>query len=378
LSFLDERDDQPRAPRPPRRPPPRGPSTDPQTLLVRRGIAVGGALLVLILLFFGIRGCQASQKEQGFKDYVSDSEELVSESEQQSAALFELLEDPGNSEVDFTSNVNGIKVQAEQLVERADDIDVPDELKGANNSLVETLELRRDGLDGIAREAAGAGAETDTGGDTGASSSESPNERIAAQMQFFLASDVTYSQRFLPKLLSTIEDENLDQDVPVPDTLTDAETIAFLPDISWLQPQTVADKLGGIGTGSEEAAEPGLHGTGLGSVTVKPAGTALVEGSTAQVPASEDTSFDIEIANQGEHPEENIVVVVEIAGSDEPIQLEETLDAINPGETKIVNVPLAETPPIGEPVDITVRIEPVPGEEKTDNNEATFTAIFSR
>ena len=338
---------------------------------------MGGGLLVLLLLFFGIRGCQASQKEQGFKDYVSDADELVAESEQQSAALFELLENPGNSEVDFTSNVNGIKVQAEQLVERADDIDVPDELSGANGDLVDALEFRRDGLDGIAREAASATGEPADGAADDEDEGD-PNERIAAQMQFFLTSDVIYSQRFLPELLGELEDENLDEDVPVPATLTDPETIAFLPDIGWLRPQTVADNLGGIGSGTDEAAAPGLHGNGLGSVTVKPAGTALVEGATAQVPAAEDTSFDIEIANQGDNAEESVVVVVEIAGAGDPIELEETLDAINPGETKIVNVPLAETPPIGEPVDINVRIEPVPGEEKTDNNEATFIAIFSR
>ena len=330
---------------------------------------------MLLLLFFGIRGCQASQKEQGFKDYVRDASELVGESEQQSVALFELLADPGNSEVDFTSNVNGAKVQAEQLVERAEGTDVPDQLKGAHEDLVATLEFRRDGLDGIAREAAAAG-----GGDEDGEQAEDgdPNERIAAQMQYFLTSDVIYSQRFLPQLLSRLEEENLDEDVPVPDTLRDPETIAFLPEIAWLRPQTVADRLAGIGAAGSEPAAPGLHGTGLGSVTVKPAGTALAEGTAAQLPAAEDLSFDIEIANQGEHPEENIVVVVEIAGSGDPIELEETLDAINPGESKIVNVPLAETPPIGEPVDINVRIEPVPGEEKTDNNEAGFTAIFSR
>ena len=372
LSFLDERDDSPRAPRPPRRPPPRGPQADPQTLLVRRAIAAGGGLLVLLLLFFGIRGCQASQKEQGFKDYVRDAEELVAESEQQSIALFELLADPGNSEVDFTSNVNGSKVQAEQLVDRANGIDVPDELSGAHDSLVETLEFRRDGLDGIAREAAATGADNQD-------SDTDPNERIAAQMQYFLTSDVIYSQRFLPRLLGEIEEEDLDQDVPVPGTLTDAETIAFLPEIEWLRPSTVADRLAGIGgPGGDEPAAPGLHGNGLGSVTVSPAGTALVEGSSASLPASEDVSFDIEIANQGEHPEESVVISVEISGPGDPIELEETLDTIAPGETKVVNVPLAETPPIGEPVDITVRIEPVPGEEKTDNNEATFSAIFSR
>jgi hypothetical protein len=379
LSFLDERDDQPRPPRPPRRPPPRGPQADPQTLLVRRAIAVGGGLLVLLLLFFGIRGCQASQKEQGFKDYVRDAEELVAESDQQSTALFELLENPGNSEVDFTSNINGSKVQAEQLVDRAKSLDVPGQLKGAQNRLEDTLEFRRDGLDGIAREAAATGTDTGDGTTETPDEDTSPNEQIAAQMQFFLTSDVIYSQRFLPDLLSTIEDEDLDEDVPVPATLTDPETISFLPDIEWLRPSFVADRLGSVGSGSDEPATPGLHGNGLGTVTVQPSGTQLVEGSAAQIPYTGDTSFDIEIADQGDQPEADVVVSVEIAGSSgEPVQLEETLDAINPGESKVVNVPLAETPPIGDTVDITVRVEPVPGEEKTDNNEATFTAIFSR
>lgn len=336
---------------------------------------------MLLLLFFGIRGCQASQKEQGFKDYVRDTEELVAESQQQSAALFDLLENPGNSQVDFTSNINGSKVQAEQLVERAKGLDVPDELKGAQDRLEDTLEFRRDGLDGIATVAASSG--TDTGDSSSSSNAEentSPNDQIAAQMQSFLTSDVIYSQRFLPGLLNTIEDEDLDQDVPVPAALTDPKTIAFLPDIKWLDPSFVSDQLGAIGTGgSDEPATPGLHGNGLGSVTVQPSGTQLAEGATAQIPFTEDTSFDIEIADQGDQPESDVVVSVEIAGaSGEPIQLEETLDAINPGETKVVNVPLADTPPIGDQVDITVRIEPVPGEEKTDNNEGTFTAIFSR
>ncbi len=345
---------------------------------MRRAIAVGGGLLVLLLLFFGIRGCQASQKEQGFKDYVRDAEELVAESDQQSTALFDLLENPGNSEVDFTSNINGSKVQAEQLVDRAKSLDVPDQLKGAHNRLEDTLEFRRDGLDGIAGVAA---TGTDTGnGATGAADEETdPNKLIAAQMQSFLTSDVIYSQRFLPSLLSTIEEENLDQDVPVPASLTDLETIQFLPDIRWLEPSFVSDTLGAIGSSTDEPATPGLHGNGLGTVTVQPSGTQLVEGSAAQIPFTEDVSFDIEIADQGDQPEADVVVSVEIAGeSGEPIQLEETLDAINPGESKVVNVPLAETPPIGETVDITVKVEPVPGEEKTDNNEATFTAIFSR
>ena len=42
------------------------------------------------------------------------------------------------------------------------------------------------------------------------------------------------------------------------------------------------------------------------------------------------------------------------------------------------NLALENPPPLGAAVTITVKVAAVPGEEKTDNNEATFTAIFSR
>jgi hypothetical protein len=38
---------------------------------------------------------------------------------------------------------------------------------------------------------------------------------------------------------------------------------------------------------------------------------------------------------------------------------------------------LAEKPPTGENVPVNVEVEPVPGEEKTDNNSADFTVIFT-
>lgn len=370
MSFLDERDDPPRSARA-RRPPPRGPSTDPQTLLTRRIVAAGGALLVVILLFLGVKGCLASQKEQSFKDYVREAAELTAESEQQSQALFELLRNPGSSDPAFGSNVNGSKVQAEQLLDRAKNTDHPDQLDSAHRYLVETLEFRRDGLGGIAKEVDVA---------LGKEGAREATERIANQMLNFLTSDVIYSQRFLPKLLGALEQEDLSGDVPVPDSLRNPKTIAFLPDIDWLRASTVRDRLARIGGGGDgaEAAAPGLHGTGLGAVTVKPGGAALTEGRAADVKVAESLSLDVQIQNQGENPEENIVVAVEIAGGGEPIQLEETLDAINAGETKTVSIPLAETPPIGQPVTISISIEPVPGEKKTDNNKGSFKAIFTR
>src|SRR5829696_6888311 len=60
LSFLDEPDEPVRRPR---RRPPRGPSTDRQTLMVRRTIAIGGAILAFILIVLLFRGCLDARKE---------------------------------------------------------------------------------------------------------------------------------------------------------------------------------------------------------------------------------------------------------------------------------------------------------------------------
>jgi hypothetical protein len=42
-----------------------------------------------------------------------------------------------------------------------------------------------------------------------------------------------------------------------------------------------------------------------------------------------------------------------------------------------VTIPLTEQPPTGQNVPITVEVEPVPGEEMTDNNVQEFTVIFT-
>jgi hypothetical protein len=56
---------------------------------------------------------------------------------------------------------------------------------------------------------------------------------------------------------------------------------------------------------------------------------------------------------------------------------EETIDEIAAGETKTVSIPLDEQPPTGENVPVEVEVEPVPGEEMTDNNTGDFTVIFT-
>ena len=78
-------------------------------------------------------------------------------------------------------------------------------------------------------------------------------------MQALLASDVIYLQRTIPELTSAYDEQGIEERFP---------TDRFLPDLGWLDPDTVETRLSRISGGSSQAATPGLHGTGIQGVTV--------------------------------------------------------------------------------------------------------------
>ena len=86
----------------------------------------------------------------------------------------------------------------------------------------------------------------------------------------------------------------------------------------------------------------------------------------------------MQVANSGENTETDVQVNVTIGAGGDAIKLDGVLDEIAAGETKSVQIPLTDQPPTGQNVPITIEIEAVPGEEKTDNNQGEFSAIFTR
>jgi hypothetical protein len=339
---------------------------DPQTLWVRRGIALVVGILVIILLVVGIGACQRSRKKNAFRNYDRDVGALLQESDQQSSTLFNLLNNQGQdggNPVTITNDANGVRVQAENLVDRAKKVSHPGELNNAHRYLVETLEFRSDGVAGIATQLRNAL------GDQGRNQAVNA---IAAQMRNFDASDVVYSQRFVPEFQQQLKKQSLDDEVQIPKS-------AFLPDIKWLDPTYVAQQIAGLrGGGSANGpAAPGLHGTSLDSVVVKPGGQTLNPAQAVAIPASANTSFDVHVTNGGDNDETNVTVQIQITGAGKPIKVEQRIASFPKGTSQTVNVPLAETPPKGQPVKINVNVLPVPGEKKVDNNKASYPAIFT-
>ena len=73
-------------------------------MMVRRAVALGAGLLVLLLLVFGIRGCLDSRKDSAINDWVRDVDALMKESNAESEALFEQLDGGGGgTDVDVES-----------------------------------------------------------------------------------------------------------------------------------------------------------------------------------------------------------------------------------------------------------------------------------
>jgi hypothetical protein len=322
------------------------------------------AILFLLLL----RGCLGAREERGLKDYVRDVRAITDESSSQSEEMFNTLSESGKgvSDVDRENSLKGLRAQADQLVERArNDIDAPDDLKAANDYLIQTLEFRRDGIGKVVDilPTALSGQEKKQGA-----------QRLADQMGFFLTSDVIFAARVRPNLDSVLRDKEIINEVQLPQS-------RFLPDRAWLIPDEVTKLLKGGGKSgstdrSNEEASPGLHGTGLGTVTL--GGQTLTDGGSSTVRLGQDTSFSVQVSNGGENDETDVPVKITIGKGSDAIELEDSIDQIAKGQTETAEIPLNDEPPTGQSVPITIDVGAVPGEDKTDNNKQSSSAIFTR
>ena len=353
MAFLDEDDPYSSAAS---EPPDRlGPPDRDRQILIRRLIAVAAGVLVLVLVILGVRGCLDARKEREFENFVSDLNSLVAESQQLSEGFFGRLNDPENlSELEFEAEVKADRGTADSLVERAQNLTAPSELKPAQADLVLAFELRRDGLAAISDE---------IGTALGDEGSEEAVAAIAVDMQYFVASDVLYRRA----------QQEIDQVLTEQEIRGEAPQSQFLPDTDWLDETTVREALAPI-TGDTKAAS-GVHGLGLvvGGTVLQPGDIALTEGTPVTASAEGDLSLEVQVENQGDSTESDVLVTAEVDGSEAG---EGTIDTIDAGTIETAEIPLDTSPSPGDTITIDVLATPVPGEEVADNNEASFEVTF--
>jgi hypothetical protein len=323
--------------------------------MLRRGLALGGGLIVLILIVLGVKGCLDARANRELSDYARNVTQIVEETEQTSKAFFGKFEEPGNLTVtDFVNEVQADRSAMDNYASRIDSLGTPGDMSRAQSNLELVYQLRSSAMSEIAAKISTA---------LGEAGAQKAAAAIARQMQKFLASDVLYETVVRPEINGVLEANGIEgNDVP---------KSSFLPDgIKWLEEGTVADALSSVtGSSAGGAATPGVHGLGLVSTSIN--GTELSEGTTISLGPEETPEVEVQVQNQGESAENGVTVSVSVDGGN---TLQQDISSIEAGETATVTIPL--TPAPSGTVTIEVEVEPVPGEQVTENNEASYTVTI--
>ena len=278
LSFFDEGDEptrvRTRAARPRRPATSRGPAPpDRQTARTRQAIALGGLIVLLILIVLGVNGCLNSRKDNALKDYNRNVTAVIDDSDSAvGKAFFQLMANAARNSQDLQVQINQLRVNADEDVKRAKGFSVPGDMAAAQRNLELVLNLRREGLAKIADLVPSALGRGQT--------SQNAINHIAGEMQLFLASDVVHAERVAPLIQQGLDKNGIK-----------GQQIAgsrFVPDVAWLSPATITTRLGrSSGTGTTGTFQPGLHGHGLlstavGATVLQPKAPGVVN----RVPAS--------------------------------------------------------------------------------------------
>jgi hypothetical protein len=328
-------------------------------LLVRRLIALGAGVVVVVLALLGIRGCLDARKERGFENYLRDLGSIADNSRQLSDGFFERLNNPRDdlTELDLQSEIAADRGTAEGLLQRVRGLDTPSELDDAQDELTFAFELRRDALETIAEQIPGAL------GDNGRQESI---ERIARQMATLLASDVIYG-RARQEIVRVLNEEEIEGNAP---------RSRFLPDPieRYLDDLELAAILAGIAVDPEAMAD--VRGLELVSSTVNPGGVVLSPDTLNTVPLRRRSELAIDVQNAGGSQESDITVSFSLSGGPEAIEGRSTISQISAGGVGTATMPIQPQPPTEIELALTVTVAPVPGETLIDNNRSTYQVAF--
>ena len=367
MSFFDDAEEPPRTPRPAarRRSPSRGgrrPPRDKQSIQVRRGIAVAAILVVIVLVVLGVHSCQVSQRNTALKDYNNSVASLIQQSDNTGNQLFHQLSSGGGAgnATNLQNQINETRVSADSQLSHVKGLSVPDEMRGAQQNLLLTFQMRRDGIANIAKEIQPA---------LGTSANKDAINSIATQMARFYASDVVYKDYTTTQIAAALHGAGISVGGANGQMINPGQ---FLPNLNWLQPTYVASQLGSHTPAAQGGKlAPGLHGHSLDSVSV--GGNTLQTGSTNTIAASPPPVFTLHFTNGGTNNETNVVLKVTVQGTN--ISGQTVVPQTMAGQSTTGQVTLSSAPPTGS-YTVQATVAPVPGEKNTANNTLNFPVTF--
>ncbi len=350
--------------------PPRGPIRPPQGLtpLLRLVGLIAFAILIVLLLVFWVQSCQGNAKKNAYRHYIADAAVIGASSASVGRDLTDALTTPGAKVADLQASLTGLAQREQQDVDKADALDPPGALRDEHQALIQALQFRVSGLQGLV---------TTLRGSVSSKTAASTAAVLAAQSQRFVASDVIWDDLFKEPAKAELARQNITgANPPNSDFLTEPELATAA---AW---DPVLARLRGASTGGTPGG--GAHGSALEYVRALSGGQSLAEGkalsssSENTIVARTDLAFAVGVKDSGDSQEVGIQVTLTIEKPGKPIVKTQTIQVIDPGQTKTLffrNIDL--TGLFGAKTTFKVDIAPVPNESNAKNNSASYPVIFS-
>jgi hypothetical protein len=343
---------------PPSRRPDRGPGGF--TPLFRLAGLIAFVILVIVLLVFWVQSCGGSGKRGAFERYLDRVSAIGKDSQQIGQDLTEVLTTPGLKAIEIDPRIDGLAKRSQQVAASARAIDAPGSLREGHLELIESLQLRVRGLRGLAAAFRNS---------VGSKDVAQAGIRLASWAQRLVASDVVWDDLFKLPTTQQLTREGV-TGLAVPDS-NFASSADFGSPRYWV---LILDRFSGTtGTGTTG----GLHGTGLVSVVALPSEVTLVSDQENTVTAGTDLGFQVTVEDTGDAQEVQIKVTLTIQQRPSPIVATRTIEVINPGEQKSVVFRNLGQVQFATRTTVKVDVQPVPNEQNTGNNSASYPVIFS-
>jgi hypothetical protein len=319
------------------------------------------AIVVALLVFFGllIQSCASTSKHDAAQSYMEKVTTIARSSQDDGTAVANDLITPGAKAADLASKLGQVAQQERQNVSDAEHLTPPGPFRDDHRQLIEALQLRVSGVQGLADTFA-ANPKSKTAGEATV---------LAEQADRLLASDVVWDDLYKGPVTQELQKQGI-SGVTAPDS----KFVANRDQTTEGSMSLLLKRLRGTTSGGTPT---GIHGTNIVDVKTLPGGQTLSESNTNTVVATTGLAFVVSIQDSGDSQEVGIKVTVTIQKPQGAIVKTKTLALINPGQTKSITIGNLGQVPFAQKTTVNVDVATVPGEKDPSNNKASFPVIFS-
>lgn len=378
MSFFDEADDPRPASgvgtrqtrrsarsggRPPRRRTGGRPPSHNQQVQVRRLIAIGVIVVIVVAMALLIHGCQVSATNSSLQTYAGEVSTWVGKSNDNGTTMFRYLSG-GNAHADdagLQGHMDGVVQASDAQLHGVEALRAPSQMSAAQQALVETMRLRSIGIRKIASQVQDV-ANPRTSHDAVA--------EIAVGMYMLAASDVDYKVLVAPAIVTALHQASLAVGGTSGAPVNGGQ---ILSDLGWLEQRNIAIRLGAqVPATQANGPCPSVCGHTLNYVTI--GGLQLSPTTINTLPSGTKPTFALSFTNGGTSNEYQVGCEVWIKGLSD--RGHSTYPETLAGGTYNCNVTLPSAPPPGT-YTVYAKIQRVPGEKNLQNNVLSFTVTVN-